>query len=150
MSLLFFKYCSHLGCYRMISRVPFAVLYSRSLLVIYFKYSSVYMSIPNRTQFISMAVASIISSHFFLPLMTSLTLQTFNLFYLFPRFAFLTITLWYISMHQHIYIWKGKIAHLYFLLIYKWCELERHKSNKERMPVNITVILSQSILIGKQ
>ena len=35
----------HLGYYRVLAESP--VLYSRSLLVIYFKYNSVYMSIPN-------------------------------------------------------------------------------------------------------
>ena len=41
----FFKIFSHLGYYRILSSFP--VLYSRSLLVIYFKHSRVYMSIPN-------------------------------------------------------------------------------------------------------
>ena len=43
MYLFFFKFFSHLGYYRILSRVP--VLYSRSLLIIYFKYSRVYMSV---------------------------------------------------------------------------------------------------------
>ena len=43
--LFFFKFFSHLGCYRILSRV--LTLHSRSLLFIYFKYSSVYTSIPN-------------------------------------------------------------------------------------------------------
>ena len=45
MDLFFFKFFSHLGCYRVLSSVP--LLYSRSSVVIYFIYSSVYMSIPN-------------------------------------------------------------------------------------------------------
>ena len=40
----FFRFFSHIGHYRVLSRVP--CVYSRSLLVIYFIYSSVYMSIP--------------------------------------------------------------------------------------------------------
>ena len=39
------KLPSHLGCHITLSRVP--MLYSRSLLVIHFKYSSVYMSFPS-------------------------------------------------------------------------------------------------------
>ena len=67
------------------------------------------MSIPKRTQFMSGAVARTISSHFFpFPFMMSL--------YRHARVAFLTVILWYFSMHQHIYMWKGKIAHLYFVL----------------------------------
>ena len=46
MYLFFFKVFSHLGYYRVLSRVPCAI-YSTSFLVIYFKCSSVYMSIPN-------------------------------------------------------------------------------------------------------
>ena len=46
MYLFFFKLFSHLGYYRVSSRVPCAI-YSRFFLVIYFKYSSVYISIPN-------------------------------------------------------------------------------------------------------
>ena len=42
--LFFFKFFSHLGYYRILSRVP--MLYSRSLLIIYFKYNRVYMSFP--------------------------------------------------------------------------------------------------------
>ena len=42
--LLFFRFFTHIGPYRIMSRVP--MLYSRSLLVIYFIYSSVYMSFP--------------------------------------------------------------------------------------------------------
>ena len=42
----FFKFFSHLGYYKALSRVPCAVQF-KYLLVIYFKYSSVYMSIPN-------------------------------------------------------------------------------------------------------
>ena len=45
MYLFFFKFFSQLGCYRIVSRVPCAVQYS--LLVIHFKYSSVYLSTPN-------------------------------------------------------------------------------------------------------
>ena len=45
MYFYFFKFFSHLGYCRVLSTV--LVLYSRSLLVIYFKYSSLYMSIPN-------------------------------------------------------------------------------------------------------
>ena len=45
MYVFFFKFFSHLGYYRILSRFP--VLYRRSFLVIYFKYSSVYTSIPN-------------------------------------------------------------------------------------------------------
>ena len=36
---------AHPGCHKTLTEFP--VLYSRSLLVIHFKYSSVYMSIPN-------------------------------------------------------------------------------------------------------
>ena len=43
MYLFFFKFFPHLGYYRILSRVP--VLYSRSLLIIYFKYSRVYRSV---------------------------------------------------------------------------------------------------------
>ena len=45
MYLFFFKLFYYLGYYRILSSVPCAI-YTRSLLVIYFKYSSVYMSIP--------------------------------------------------------------------------------------------------------
>ena len=47
MYLFFFKFFSQLDCYRILSKVSFPVLYiySRSLLVIHFKYSSVYMSV---------------------------------------------------------------------------------------------------------
>ena len=41
---LLFRFPSHLGLYRVLSRVP--VLHSRSLLVTYFIHSSVYVSIP--------------------------------------------------------------------------------------------------------
>ena len=44
MYLLFFKFFSHLGYYRQLSRVPCAIQ-DRSF--IYFKYSSVYTSTPN-------------------------------------------------------------------------------------------------------
>ena len=40
----FFRFLSHIGNYRILSRVPCAN--SRSLLIIYFMYSSVYMLIP--------------------------------------------------------------------------------------------------------
>ena len=43
--LFFFKFFSHLSYYRYWAEFP--VLYSRSLLVFPFKYSHVYMSIPN-------------------------------------------------------------------------------------------------------
>ena len=43
MYLFFFKFFPHLGYYRILSRVP--VPYSRSLLIIYFKYSRVYRSV---------------------------------------------------------------------------------------------------------
>ena len=44
---LFFRFYSHIGHYRVLSRVPCAILlYSRSLLFVCFIYSSVYMSIP--------------------------------------------------------------------------------------------------------
>ena len=46
MYLFFFKFFSHIGYYRVLSRVSCAI-FSRSLLVIHFKYSSVYMSIPD-------------------------------------------------------------------------------------------------------
>ena len=46
MYLFFFKFFSHVGYYRVLSRVSCAI-YRRSLLVIHFKYSSVYMSTPN-------------------------------------------------------------------------------------------------------
>ena len=42
--LFFFKFFSHLGYYRILSRV---IHDSRSLLVISFKYRSLYMSVPN-------------------------------------------------------------------------------------------------------
>ena len=42
--LFFFKFLSHLGYYRILSRVPCAI--QRSLLAIYFKYHHVYMSTP--------------------------------------------------------------------------------------------------------
>ena len=45
MYLFCFKFFSYTGYYRILSRVPCAIHYA--LLVIYFKYSSVYMSIPN-------------------------------------------------------------------------------------------------------
>ena len=45
MYLFFSKFFFHLSYYRVLSTD--LVLYSRSLLVIYFKYSSLYMSIPN-------------------------------------------------------------------------------------------------------
>ena len=44
---LFFRFFSHIGHYRVLSRVPCAILlYSRSLLFVCFIYRSVYMSIP--------------------------------------------------------------------------------------------------------
>ena len=43
---IFFKFFSHLGYYRILSRVFWAI-YSRSLLVVNFKDSSVYTGIPN-------------------------------------------------------------------------------------------------------
>ena len=46
MYLFFFKFFSHLGYYEVLSRVPCAVQF-KYLLVIYFKYSSVYTSIAN-------------------------------------------------------------------------------------------------------
>ena len=42
---LFFRFFAHIGYYRLLSRVP--VLYSRSMLIIYFTYCSVFMLIPN-------------------------------------------------------------------------------------------------------
>ena len=42
---LFFGFFSHIGYYRILSRVPCAI--SRSLLLIYFIYSRMYMLIPN-------------------------------------------------------------------------------------------------------
>ena len=45
MYLLFFKLVSHLGYYRVLSRIPW--LYSRSFLFICFNYSSVYRLIPD-------------------------------------------------------------------------------------------------------
>ena len=40
--LFFFKFFSHLNCYKILNKVP-----HRSWLIIHFKYSSVYMSVPN-------------------------------------------------------------------------------------------------------
>ena len=45
MDQFFFKFFSQLGCYIILRKV--LVLYSRPLLFILFKYSSMYMSIPN-------------------------------------------------------------------------------------------------------
>ena len=45
MYLLFFKFYSHLGCCIILSRVTRAL--PRTLLLMHFRYSSVYMSIPN-------------------------------------------------------------------------------------------------------
>ena len=42
----FYLVFSHIGCYRIPSRVP-CTIYSRSLLIIYFIYSSLYMLIAN-------------------------------------------------------------------------------------------------------
>ena len=90
MYLFSFKFFSHLGSDRILSRAPCAM---QQVLV----QSSVYMSIPKRTQFMSGAVARTISSHFFpFPFMMSL--------YRHARVAFLTVILWYFSMHQHIYM----------------------------------------------
>ena len=74
-----------------------------------FLYRAAYTSIPNRTQLVSGAVASTVSSPFFpFPFMMSLCRHA--------RVAFLTAILWYFSMHRSIYMWKGKIAHLYFVV----------------------------------
>ena len=52
MYLFYFNYFFfHLGCYIMLNRVP--SLYSRSLLVILFKYSCVYLSIPKSLSILS-------------------------------------------------------------------------------------------------
>ena len=40
---LFFRFFSHIGHYRALGRVPCAILYCRSLLVVYFIYRSVYV-----------------------------------------------------------------------------------------------------------
>ena len=40
---LFFRLFSYIGHYRVLSRVPCAIFYCRSLLVIYFMHSSMYM-----------------------------------------------------------------------------------------------------------
>ena len=46
--VFFFKFFSHLGYYRILSRLPCAIDFQQiSLLAIYFKYSSVYLSILN-------------------------------------------------------------------------------------------------------
>ena len=45
-NIFFFRFFSHIGYYKILSIVPCA-LYSRSMLVIYFIYNSVYMLIPN-------------------------------------------------------------------------------------------------------
>ena len=69
MYLFFFKFFSQLGCTRILSRVPWAI--NRSLLVIYFKHSSVYMSIPNSLTipplhpFLLVTISSISVSLFF-------------------------------------------------------------------------------------
>ena len=63
-----------------------------------FLYRAAYTSIPNRTQLVSGAVASTVSSPFFpFPFMMSLCRHA--------RVAFLTAILWYFSMHRSIYMW---------------------------------------------
>ena len=45
--IFFFRFFSHMGYYKILSIVPCAMLYSRSLFVIYFTYANVYTLIPS-------------------------------------------------------------------------------------------------------
>ena len=63
--LFFFRFFSHTGHYRVLSRVTCA--YSRSLLVIYFVYSGMYMSVPI-SQFIPPPLPSLVTYDCFLHL----------------------------------------------------------------------------------
>ena len=61
--LLFFRFYSHIGHYTLLNRVP--VLYSSFLLVIYFVYSHVYMSVPSPNLSPSPALSPLITINLF-------------------------------------------------------------------------------------
>ena len=61
---LFFRFFSHIGYYRVLRRV--SVVYSRSILVIYFTYSSMYMSVPT-SPFIPPPTPVIVDFFFYFP-----------------------------------------------------------------------------------
>ena len=63
MYLFFSKFFSHFGYYRVLSRV--AHLSSRSMLVICFKYSSVYISIPNSKSILPLHPFPLVTIHAF-------------------------------------------------------------------------------------
>ena len=104
-SPLFFRLSSHIGHYRLLSRVPCAI--SRFVLAIYFIYSSVYMSIPI-SQFIPPPLSPLVTISLF---STSVTLFLFckficNIFldstYKRYHMIFIFLCLTYFTQYDHL------------------------------------------------